>query len=95
MKKLLLALSLSAVVSSPVWACEEPQNKPEIPDPNSAVTAQMVKANNEVKTYVRAQEDYLNCAGLSSSELRQAENELVEYAEKFNQAIRTFKLASK
>lgn len=95
MKKLLLALSFSAVVTTPVWACEAPQEKPEIPNPDQAVTAQMVKANNEVKAYVRAQEEYLNCSGLSAGELRRAEKELVAYAEEFNKAIRTFKLASK
>lgn len=94
MKKLLSALCFSVVFSAPVFACSEPANKPEIPDPKTAVTAQMVKSNNEVKEYVKAQEDYLNCAKMSSREKRVAEKELVAYADEFNSAIREFKLAS-
>lgn len=94
MKKLLLALSFGASLSLPAWACEAPQNKPEIPDPATSVTAQMVKSNNEVRAYVRAQEEYLNCSGLSPSQLRREGKALKDYAEMFNQAIREFKLAS-
>lgn len=95
-KKLsVIALSFSACLALPALACEAPGNKPEIPDPLTAVTAQMVKSNNEVKEYVRSYEAYLNCAGLSTSELRKEEKALKEYAELFNQAIREFKLASK
>ncbi len=94
-KKLVVALSFSACFALPALACEAPANKPEIPDPLTAVTAQMVKSNNEVKAYVSSYTAYLNCAGLGSAELRKEERALKEYAEQFNQAIREFKLASK
>lgn len=91
MKKSLFAAVLIAVTAAPALACEMPQNKPEIPDPTTAVTAQMVKVNNEVKAYVRATEEYLSCAKLSSADIRKAENELREYADAFNKTIREFK----
>lgn len=91
MKKLLFIAALSAVFSASVWACEAPQNRPEIPDPTTAATAQMVMSNNQVREYVRAMEDYLSCARLSSSELRREENALKAYAEDFNTAIREFR----
>lgn len=92
MKKRLFAVSFSVLVLAPaVFACEKPQQKPEIPDPTTAVTAQMVKSNNEVKAYVKAAEDYLNCAKLSASDLRREETELRAFAEEFNQTIRDFK----
>lgn len=73
------------------WACEKPGEKPEIPDPNSAVTAQMVKANKEVKAYVTAMEEYLNCARLSSGKHDRAVRELKDFAGQFNEAVRAFK----
>ncbi|MGD8175451.1 hypothetical protein [Marinimicrobium sp. ARAG 43.8] len=94
MKKLLFAAACTAVLSSPVLACTAPGKAPEIPDPATAVTAQMVKSNNEVKEYVRAQEEYIACSGLGSREKRQALESLQEYADRFNQAVRAFKLAS-
>jgi len=92
MKKTLIAATFfTAFAAAGVQACEKPQNRPAIPDPTTAVTAQMVKSNNEVKAYVRATEDYLGCAKLSSNELRSAESELKSYAEEFNKTIRAFK----
>lgn len=92
MKNILLAVSVSALAfASFASACEKPQQKPEIPNPATAVTAQMVKSNNEVKAYVKATEDYLNCAKLSASELRREETELRAFAEEFNKTIREFK----
>lgn len=72
-------------------ACEAPANKPEIPDPMTAATAQMVKANNEVKAYVAAMTEYINCSRMSSTEQRKAVKELEDFAASFNEAIRVFK----
>lgn len=91
MKKSLFAAAIFALTSVPALACEMPQNKPAIPDPATAVTAQMVKTNNEVKAYVRATEEYLNCVKLSSADARKTEDELREYADAFNKTIREFK----
>lgn len=86
---LIAVLSLSLPALS--WACDKPGEKPEIPDPTSAVTAQMVKANKEVKAYVAAMEDYLNCARLTPGKHDRAVKELKDFAGQFNQAVRTFK----
>lgn len=94
MKKVLFAACFAATFSAPVFACSAPENKPEIPDPATAATAQMVKANNDVREYVQETEAYLSCAGLSTRETRRAENELKAYAEEFNSAVRQFRLAS-
>lgn len=72
-------------------ACEPPSDKPAIPDPETAATAQMVKANNDVKAYVAAMTEYLNCARMSSSEQRREVKALEDFAEEFNQTIRDFK----
>jgi len=93
MKKLLLinVLLASLTVSGYSAACTEPAKPDEFPDPATAVTAQMVKANNEVKAYVKAMEEYLSCAGMSRGEQNRAVKELEAYAESFNKLIREFK----
>lgn len=92
MKKWLQVL-LASVLLAPAFAlaCSEPEKPGEFPDPATAVTAQMVKANNEVKAYVKAMEEYLGCAGMSRSEQKKQLEELKEYAESFNVLIREFK----
>lgn len=93
MKKTLTTclLMLSILIPGLSFACSEPTKPGEFPDPATAVTAQMVKANNEVKAYVKAMEEYLGCSGMSRSQQRKAIKELEEYAESFNKLIREFK----
>lgn len=93
MKKTLHLFSICLLLGGAplALACDEPGDKPEIPDPNTAETAQMVKANNEVKAYVKAMEEYLGCAKISGGAKRRSLSDLEEFADSFNQAIRTFK----
>lgn len=93
MKKTVLQFSLIAGLALPglSLACSEPAKPADFPDPATAVTAQMVKANNEVKAYVKAMEEYLGCSGKSRSEQKKAIEELEAYAESFNKLIREFK----
>lgn len=93
MKKTLVTFALLAVVCVPgvSLACSEPAKPGDFPDPSTAVTAQMVKANNEVKAYVKAMEEYLGCSGMSRSDQNKAVKDLEEYAESFNKLIREFK----
>lgn len=91
---LLLSLCASAVLSNAAVACSKPDTKPEIPDAATVVTAQMVKANNEVKAYVKAVEDYLGCARLSKSEERREHDDLKKFADDFNVVVRAFKARS-
>lgn len=93
MKKtvLLSIFSLTLGLSGLALACEEPTDKPEIPDPETAATPQMVKANNDVKEYVSAMTEYLNCARMSPAAQRRQVRELEEFAAEFNEAIRIFR----
>lgn len=92
MKKTILISLLGLTLGGPLaLACEEPSSKPEIPDPATAATAQMVKANNDVKGYVAAMTEYLNCARMGSAQQRREVKALEDFAEEFNQAIRDFK----
>lgn len=91
MKKYVIALTLTAALSSGAYACSKPDIKPEFPDPATAVSAQMVKANNDVKAYVKAMEEYLGCAGLSRSAEKKELDDLKAYAESFNVIIRAYK----
>ncbi|WP_232522339.1 hypothetical protein [Marinimicrobium alkaliphilum] len=95
MMKSTLAIALSLAVLTPIAiACEEPASQPEIPDPATAVTAQMVKANNDVREYVQAMEAYIGCARMSSAQQRRRVSELEAFADEFNQAIRAFRARS-
>lgn len=96
MKKILLTLSLCSAFLIPVqvFACSKPDVKPAIPDAETVVTAQMVKANNDVKAYVKAVEDYLACAKLPRSQERKEVDDLKAFAEEFNVVVRAFKARS-
>jgi len=92
MKKYLSLLMAALVILPAVtFACTEPDKPEEFPDPATAVTAQMVKANNEVKAYVQAMEKYLGCANMSRRDKEAALEGLKDYAESFNVLIREFR----
>ncbi|HSX51326.1 MAG TPA: hypothetical protein VLF09_10230 [Cellvibrio sp.] len=89
------AFIASCVVSSMAAAgCDKPAAKPEIPDAATVVTAQMVKANNDMKAYVKSMQDYLGCAGLSRSEQKKELDDLQKFAEDFNVVVRAYKARS-
>jgi hypothetical protein len=96
MKKTVLALSFVSIAgfAAQSFACSPPAEKPEIPDAATVVTAQMVKANNDVKAYIKATEDYLSCAKLSRSDEKKAIDDLKQFAEEFNVVVRAFKARS-
>ncbi len=85
---LFFSLSLMPAMA---WACDQPGAAPELPDGASAVSAQMVKANNDVKAYVKAVQDYLGCARLSPGKEKAALEELKAFAESFNVQVRAYK----
>ena len=74
-------------------ACTKPE-PPEIPDPATAVTPQMVKAQNDVKAFVAQAEEFLKCTR-SDSEHDDMVTEMKKTANKFNHAIRDFKARMK
>ena len=89
------AFVASCVMSSMAAAgCAKPAAKPEIPDAATVVTAQMVKANNDMKAYVSEMQTYLGCAGLPRSDEKKELDDLKQFAEDFNQVVRAFKARS-
>jgi hypothetical protein len=93
MKQLLIASAIAStlLVSSMTMACTKPAAKPEIPDAATVVTAQMVKANNDMKSYVKDMQDYLGCAKLPRSQEKQELDDLKQFADDFNAVVRAFK----
>lgn len=93
MKAVVCALTLGVIVltSNLAAACEKPASKPEIPDAATVVTAQMVKANNDMKAYVKSVQDYIGCAGLSRADEKKEIDDLKNFAEDFNQVVRAYK----
>ncbi|MDQ2076152.1 hypothetical protein [Marinimicrobium sp. ABcell2] len=93
MKKLVLTgiFCFGTGLAGLTLACEAPSEKPDIPDPNTAETPQMVKANNDVREYVAAQTEFINCSRMSSAQQRREVRELEEFAAEFNEAIRIFR----
>jgi hypothetical protein len=96
MKKSLFTFSVCAVLSfsAQSFACDKPAAKPAIPDAETVVTAQMVKANNEVKAYVKAVEEYLGCSKLPRSKEKEEMDDLKQFADDFNVVVRAFKARS-
>lgn len=93
MNKVLMTCSFCFALAIPTlaMACEEPSEKPDIPDPETSATAQMVMANNEVRDYVAAMEEYIGCSRMNSNQKRRAVTALEEFADEFNQAVRQFR----
>lgn len=91
MRKLLVVLSLTTGLFfvQAASACTRP-TAPEIPDPATAVTPQMIKAKNDVQAYVETAEKYLKC-NISTSQHNNMVDEMKAVADKFNQAVRDYK----
>lgn len=91
MKKLSTFVLAAVVMGTAMGAsaCDKP-SAPVLPDPNSAVTPQMVKAKNEVQEYITKAEAYLSCVN-DASKHNAMVDEMKKVADTFNGAIRVFK----
>ena len=69
--------------------CSKPA-APNLPDPDTAVTPEMVKAKREVKAYLAAAEKYLECVKITSKHNAMVD-EMQEVADGFNAAVRAYK----
>ena len=89
MRFLVLTFASLLFANIAVAGCEEPQ-APALPDAESAVTAQMVKTQNDVKSYIKAAENFIGC---TSNKLvqRRVSKEMEEVAEEFNTLVRAYK----
>lgn len=76
--------------SAACYSCGDKPGKPGLPDPETAVTPQMIKAKNDVQAYIAAAEDYLSC-GLPAKQHNDMVDEMKKVADEFNGIIRAFK----
>jgi len=88
LQHLVLATTLS--MSGYAMACEKPPS-PSLPDPGTAVTAQMVKAKNDMKAYIKAADAYLACVESDTSRYNSMVDEMQAAAEGFNSIVRKYK----
>ncbi len=91
MKKVVSFAFAAALMGSvmSVSACDKP-SAPVLPDPNVAVTPQMIKAKNEVQEYITKAEAYLSCVKEASAHNAMVD-EMKAVADTFNGAIKAFK----
>ncbi len=84
-----LAIFLLTLYVQTSQACSPP-TKPELPNPDTAVTPQMVKAKNDVKAYLDAAEKYLNC-NITTSQHNRIVDDMHNVADSFNTIVRSYK----
>ena len=80
---------LAGSLSSMSLACVKPE-KPELPSVDSAVLAQMVKAQKEVKQYLKLSEAYLECEKNDSRHDRMV-SEMKSIGSSFNKLVKNYK----
>lgn len=84
------AIVLSTVLfSGVVHACSKP-DAPLLPDAATAVTAQMVKAKNDVQAYLAAATTYLECARNDKAHNRMVKS-MKQVGDAFNTTVRSYK----
>ena len=86
--KLAIAVLVGSL-SSMSFACTKPE-KPVLPDVDSAVLAQMVKAQKEVKKYLKTAEAYLECEKNDSRHDRMV-SEMKSIGSSFNKLVKNYK----
>jgi len=75
-------------------ACTKPV-APILPNPEVAVTAQMIKAKNEIKTFIVASEAYLECVGSNDTFYNKMVEEMQQAADSFNAIVKKYKARMK
>ena len=90
MKKHALLFTALFSLSAITMACDKPV-APVLPDPESAVTAQMIKAKNEMKAYIDQAEVYLKCVEADKAKYNQMVDSMQEAADNFNTIVRKYK----
>ena len=84
-----ILLIATATFSLNTLACDKP-GAPELPNPDQAVTAQMIKAKNDVKAYIKAAESYLACMK-DTAKYNSMVDEMQVTADQFNSIVRKYK----
>ena len=88
LSKIMIASSFALLTNLAV-ACDRP-GSPELPDPDTAVTPQMIKAKNDVKSYLGSAEKYLKC-NISTKQHNAMVDEMKKVADSFNKIVRSYK----
>lgn len=88
-RKLLFSALILALYAPLSLACSKPA-APELPDPATAVTPQMVKAQNDVKAYMEQADTYLKC-NINATQHNAMVKEMKSLADEFNGIIRAYK----
>ncbi len=89
LSKIIVAGSFALLTNLAVAACDRPA-APDLPDPESAVTPQMIKAKNDVKSYLGSAEAYLKC-NISTKQHNGMVDEMKKVADNFNKIVRSYK----
>jgi|GEM_PF-4238669 len=89
MLRKLAVVAIISSVSSMSMACDRP-NKPELPSVETAVLAQMVKAQKDVKKYLKTSEAYLKCERNNGRHDKMV-NEMTRVGTTFNKLVKAYK----
>jgi hypothetical protein len=86
---LLIAFIAGILTTGSVLACSPP-SPPDLPDPASAVLAEMVKAKGDVQKFIAAGDEYLACEK-NTAKYNSMVDKMQKVGEDFNKRIRKFK----
>jgi len=89
MHKILFVLIFTALSGGAYSGCTAPE-PPHIPDAETTVTAEMVKAQNDVKAFLSEAENFLKC-NRNSSKHNKMVDEMKDVGEKFNNVVKAYK----
>ncbi len=85
-----ITLIATAGISVTAWGCEKP-TPPALPDPDTAITPQMIKAKNDMKAYIDAAEIYLKCVEDNTGKYNDMVDAMQSAADGFNSIVRKYK----
>ena len=86
---ILIALIFGSLITGRVFACTPPE-APVLPDPATAVLAEMVKAKGDVQKFISAGDEYLACEK-NTAKYNAMVDLMQQTGEDFNKRIRKFK----
>jgi hypothetical protein len=87
--KFLVLIMMFFVSSHTLAACEEP-SPPELPNAQTAVIAEMVKAKKDVKKYMDAAKEYTACTRNDMRHDRVVDS-MNDIAKQFNELVQAYK----
>ena len=91
-KAVLTASVLAAALApaSTLATCHKP-TPPALPNPDSAVVAQMMKAKHQMRAFMAAANTYLDCVAHDNTQYNAWVDEMTRAADAFNTIVRRYK----